>query len=387
MNIHTLHIQHVMLLAIFTLVTVINSFLFKGTKGLHWFSLYNFCALLGAIAIVFRNSIPDFLSIVLGNLCVMGAYASLFLSLCLLFGYTRRELQIHAALVLAGIVTMLLYGWIIPNRLIALSLVLGFQQLQITLQILRKEDGSLRHIGSPLALMVGTLAIVNFVRFFGVIHIGAPVDYLQSGPFLAWIVPINACLQAGTVVAYVWMTSSLLQRELQIQASTDPLTGLLNRRAIEVGAEREIHRCRQQHLHISAVVFDLDGFKHINDSLGHRFGDLALIAVANCLADFVRPSDLAARIGGDEFAILLPRTSLAAAKEMVEDLRDCIAALNIADEGATATVTASFGIAQADNAISWDDLLVRCDKNLYAAKHAGGNTVAATNTRHTLVSL
>jgi len=387
MNIHTLHIQHVMVLAVFTLLTVINSFLFKGTKGIHWFSLYNLSALLGALAVAFRNYIPDFVSIVIGNLCVISAYACFFVSLCLLFGYRRRQLQMHAFFILCGIVSMLLYGWLIPNtkfRLIALSLVLACQQMQIVFQILRKKDGSFRYIGSSLALMVGALACANIVRFIGIIHTGAPSDYLQAGPFLAWIVPINACLQAGTMVAYVWLTSSLLQHELQIQASTDPLTGLLNRRAMEVRAQREINRCLQQQVQVSAVVFDLDGFKLINDTLGHKFGDLALIAVAACLEHSMRPSDLAARIGGDEFAVLLPRTSLTDAQNLVQHLRLSIAGLDIADENTSAHVTASFGIARADTATSWDELLVRCDKNLYEAKHSGGNAVAAAG--HLLVS-
>jgi len=267
-------------------------------------------------------------------------------------------------------VTMLLYDWIMPDtrlRLIAYSLVLGCQQAQIVLQICRKEDGSLRHMGSPMALMVGALSLTNLVRLIGVTFFGAPQNYLQATAFLAWVVPINTCLQCGAMVAYVWMTS------------TDPLTGLLNRRSFGLDSERELSRCAQQRRPISAFVLDLDDFKPINDSLGHKSGDITLIAVAECLKHSMRASDLLARIGGDEFAVILPNTPLAAAQQIVERLRTTIEALDIVDDDVHIRVTASFGLAQAKAFSSLDPLVARCDKALYAAKRAGGNTVAVDN--------
>jgi diguanylate cyclase (GGDEF)-like protein len=368
-----------MLLSVFTLLTLLNSFLYRGTKGIHWFSLYNGFALLGAIAVAFRGFIPDFVSIVVGNLCVIAGYAALFISLAVLFGYRRSQLQIHAIFVFFGAATMLLYGWLIPDtrlRLIAYSLVLGCQQAHIVVQICRKEDGSLRHIGSPMALMVGALSLTNLVRLIGVIFFGAPKDYLQASAFLAWIVPINTCLQCGAMVAYVWMTSSLLRLDLQVQASTDPLTGLLNRRSFGLDAERALSRCAQQSRPLSAFVLDLDDFKPINDSLGHKCGDRTLIAVAECLKHSMRASDLLARIGGDEFAVILPNTPLVAAQQIVERLRTTVEALDIVDDDIHVRVTASFGLAQTKAFSSLEHLVARCDKALYAAKRAGGNTVA-----------
>ena len=383
MGIHILHVQHVMLLSVLTLLTLANAALYRGIRGIHWFTLYNICALLGALSVSLRGGLPDFVSIVVGNLFVISAYAALFFSLTELFGRQRRQLYLHALFIAIGVVTMVLYGSFEPDtrlRLMAYSFVLGCQQAQIALLILRKEDGSLRRIGGPMAAVVGALALTNLIRLIGVSYQGAPNDYLQAGPFLAWIVPINTCLQCGAMVSYVWMTSALLRRDLQIQASTDPLTGLLNRRAIQLGAEREIEGCMQRHCPISAVFLDLDAFKPINDTYGHKLGDATLIAVAACLQRGMRSTDLLARIGGDEFAALLPNTSLRDATDIAERLRIAIAELVVPYAAAPIRLTGSFGISQADEHVTWDLLASRCDQALYVAKRAGGNTVSNDST-------
>ena len=378
--IHTLHIEHVMLLLLYTMITVVNSWMYKGMKGIHWFSLYNLFALLGALSVALRGSIPDFVSIVVGNLFVVAGYFVLFLSLAALFGGKRYILWMQSLLVFAGAVTMLQWGLFHPDtrlRLIAYSIVLGCQQALITFFVLRKKDHTLRRAGGPIAIMLAALAFTNLVRVLGVFHAGAPADYLQAGPFLSWIVMINSCLQCGAMVSYVWMTAALLRNDLEVQASTDPLTGLLNRRAIERAADHQITACSQSAAPICAILVDLDRFKSINDTFGHHCGDSVLVSVASALKTCIRQSDLLARMGGDEFAVLLPFTSIEAATKRAEDLRSVIENLNWTDGNSGIRVTASFGLAQMDPAVpSWDNLVFQCDKALYAAKHAGRNAAS-----------
>jgi diguanylate cyclase (GGDEF)-like protein len=378
-DIHTLHIEHVVLLALYTLVTVVNSLLYKGMKGIHWFSLYNLFALLGALAVALRGQIPDFLSIVVGNLFVVFGYCLLFLSLAEFFGRKTFHLYLQGTLLMVAVATMLQYGYFHPNtpdRLIAYSVVLGIQQAHIALYLLSKREGALRLATGSMALMLAALSAANVIRIIGVAHRGAPNNYLNAGPFLAWIVVINSCLQCGAMVAYVWMTAAFLRRDLQIQASTDPLTGLLNRRAIELAAEREISAHRRSHAPISAIVLDLDNFKKINDSHGHHCGDATLIAIASCLQRGMRREDLLARIGGDEFAILLPNTSQEQMNEIAERLRASIEATSVVYGQVQAGVTASFGLGHLrDGGDTWEDLFMRCDKALYEVKRAGGNLI------------
>ncbi len=378
MGIHTLHIEHVMLLAVYTALTIANSLLYRGIKGIHWFTLYNVLALLGAICVEQRGNISDFVSIVIGNLLVIGAYFVLFLSLAALLKFRRHNLWLHVALVGVGVITMLQWGLFKPDttlRLIAYSAVLGTQQALIALFIMRREDNPLRRACGPLALVLAGLCLSNLIRIVGVFSTGAPADYLKAGPFLSWIVMINACLQCGAMVSYVWITAALLRNDLEVQAATDPLTGLLNRRAIEREAERLISVCALADEPITAIIIDLDHFKSINDSFGHHYGDRTLIAVANTLRSSVRPGDLVGRMGGDEFALVLPFTPMEAATQRAEQLRAAIEALAPVIDGADGrSITASFGLAEADDlASTWSHLVIRCDQALYAAKGVGGN--------------
>jgi len=376
-GIHTLHIEHVMLLFVYTALTIANSLLYRSMKGIHWFTLYNVLALLGAICVEQRGNIPDFVSIVIGNLFVIAAYFVLFLSLAALLSFRRRNLWLHLALVAAGVITMFQWGLFKPDttlRLISYSAILGLEQALIALFIMRRKDNPLRRACAPLALMLIGLCLANVIRIVGVVSTGAPANYLQAGPFLSWIVMINACLQCGAMVSYVWITAALLRYDIEIQASTDPLTGLLNRRAIEREAERHIAACALTDEPLSALIIDIDNFKSINDSLGHHYGDRALIAIASTLLASVRPGDLVARIGGDEFAIVLPGTSIEAATGRAEDLRAAIEALAPVAGADGKGITASFGLAEVtDLAPTWSQLVIQCDQALYAAKRGGGN--------------
>ncbi len=284
---------------------------------------------------------------------------------------------------------MMQYGYFHPDtklRLIAYSVVLGVQQAHIAFFLLRSQASALRRASLAMAVVLVGLALANFVRLLGVGYQGAPSNYLQAGNFLASIIVINTCLQCGVMVAYVWLTAAMLRRDLEVQASTDPLTGLLNRRAIEIAAETALLRGALPGVALSALTIDLDSFKEINDTFGHSCGDTTLIAVANCIQSELRAGDLLARTGGDEFAVLLPRTSLSVATEIAESLRRSIERLEIPcsvpgeqPEGRLLLpkITASFGLAEADGDSDWDHLITRCDKALYSVKRAGGNHVSS----------
>ena len=379
MDIHTLHVEHVVLLAVFTLLSVANSQVHKGMKGIHWFSLYNLFALLGAVSVALRGGIPDILSIVLGNMFVVVGYSLCFLSVAELVGRRNWQLYLQAVLVLVAALTMIQTGYVHPdtrNRLIAYSAVLFCQQFQIALMLLRKKIGSANIASYSMGAMLAGLALSNVIRIAGVTIQGVPQDYLKSGPFLAWIVVANSCLQCGAMVAYVWLTASLLRVVLEVQAATDPLTGLLNRRAFEAESEKKFAESRFANQPISAVIIDLDDFKVINDTFGHHSGDATLVTVAKCLQNEMRKEDLLARIGGDEFAVVLPNTSLDAAQTIAERLRLSIQQARIDVGGKQTGLTASLGVAESHGTSeSWDQLLICCDHALYKVKHEGGNLV------------
>ena len=172
---------------------------------------------------------------------------------------------------------------------------------------------------------------------------------------------------------------SSANQELAFQASTDALTGLLNRRRMMHQIEQEVERARRYKLPLSLCMIDIDHFKRVNDSHGHPAGDRALMAVAGLLSASLRESDQIARFGGEEFVVLLPETDAALAQGLVERLRLAVADLQLqGDDGTLFTLTISGGIAELNAADHCDDgarMLMRADQALYGAKSGGRNRV------------
>jgi diguanylate cyclase (GGDEF)-like protein len=172
-------------------------------------------------------------------------------------------------------------------------------------------------------------------------------------------------------------------KRLQHQATTDPLTGLGNRRWLAEQVSEEVSRAIRRRASISVVLCDLDRFKKINDSHGHDVGDRVLIAAGDVIRRHLRHNDLAARIGGEEFCIVLPRTKLKDAEMIAERLRSALAVLDIPPL-LRGDITASFGIYQAATGETLEQMLLMSDKALYEAKRAGRNRVVRANEMETL---
>lgn len=170
-----------------------------------------------------------------------------------------------------------------------------------------------------------------------------------------------------------------MQEELARQARTDALTGLSNRRHFIEMAEQELVRAGRYGKALSILMFDLDEFKAINDTHGHHAGDCVLQKIAEICSQTLRDGvDIAGRMGGEEFAVLLPQTDAGQACEIAERLRRHIADAVISDgQGETLRVTASIGIATLSSETSVDNLLSRADKAMYEAKRAGRDKVCA----------
>lgn len=169
-----------------------------------------------------------------------------------------------------------------------------------------------------------------------------------------------------------------LQQELEQQAQTDALTGLCNRRHFYTLGRRELARCARTGAPLSLLMLDIDHFKSVNDSHGHETGDQALVALAGACAPELRENDVLARLGGEEFAVLLPDTGIATARHVAERLRAALAGLSLrSSAGASLGFTVSIGVscAQAWTADELDAMLRRADAALYRAKAAGRNQV------------
>lgn len=159
-------------------------------------------------------------------------------------------------------------------------------------------------------------------------------------------------------------------------ANIDLLTGIPNRRSYQIHLQQERLRCMRDGNPLCLAVWDIDHFKTINDRFGHQAGDKVLQCVARQITHHLRRSDFTARIGGEEFASLLPDCDTGDALRLAEELRNKIHHCNFATELGPIQVTLSCGIAQLDPNENDDALFARADSALYKAKSDGRNQVS-----------
>ncbi|HEX9077441.1 MAG TPA: sensor domain-containing diguanylate cyclase, partial [Anaerolineae bacterium] len=170
-----------------------------------------------------------------------------------------------------------------------------------------------------------------------------------------------------------------LYKDVQQLAITDELTGIYNRRGLYQFGEREVERARRFHRPLSAIMFDIDHFKWVNDRHSHAAGDQVLRALAECSQKNARHLDILGRYGGEEFVLLLPETDIPTASQVAERLRSSIQNTTVVFEGHEICVTASLGIAELTLAMAdLSALIAAADNALLAAKDAGRNRVSST---------
>lgn len=168
------------------------------------------------------------------------------------------------------------------------------------------------------------------------------------------------------------------QLNLRLLASTDGLTGCLRREAFFEAASRDLRLSYQFEWPTSCLMIDADHFKSINDNYGHEVGDEVLEALVQVIKSELRSTDILGRIGGEEFAVLLPRTSLTEARRVAERIREQVAKINIHAIPNPLKLTISAGVADARNGVdSLTKLLHEADMALLRAKQAGRNKVVA----------
>ncbi len=180
----------------------------------------------------------------------------------------------------------------------------------------------------------------------------------------------------GTAVFVLFMVASDLSEDMKQLAERDQLTGLLNRRGFNTLAANAYAVSRRSGNPVSVVMSDIDRFKFINDEFGHAAGDLALRHFAEALRQERRREDIIARVGGEEFALVLPGTGLADALQIAEELCRRVGSTPLIVDGECLPMTASFGVAtisEKDTCLT--DVVVRADRALYRSKREGRNRV------------
>jgi diguanylate cyclase (GGDEF)-like protein len=236
----------------------------------------------------------------------------------------------------------------------------------------QQQAASLRSICVPLTAhgqMLGLLSLQQFSR---------------SGDLSRNQTSTDTALSLATAVAEdlsLTHANVRLRESLHEQSIKDALTGLFNRRFVDEFLVRELARAERKTRQLSMIALDIDHFKRINDTFGHGAGDKVLQKIGTILQAHVRGSDVASRIGGEEFLLLLAESPLTLAVKRAEDIRSAIHKMALQYENKDlGLITASFGaVAFPDHGRTAESLIRAADRALYAAKNGGRNQVVSAN--------
>jgi diguanylate cyclase (GGDEF)-like protein len=243
----------------------------------------------------------------------------------------------------------------------------------------------LRHGGAPVSRVSGVILsaevmVMSYRAWLTNLRYTQPWEtvHAQTDPRWVYSLAAMALLTTCMVMCYLWYLVTELNIELAELARTDPLTGALNRRAMEEAALRETSRSMRHGNPLCMIVLDVDHFKLLNDTRGHAAGDCALQALVGQARTMLRANDLLARTGGEEFTLLLPDTSSATGLVVAERMRQAIENLEVMFENKPIRFTVSAGVAQFDSLLGgWESMMRRADSAMYDAKEHGRNAVRA----------
>lgn len=294
--------------------------------------------------------------------------ASIALGLVAIFGGEAPQRRRQLAL-------LFIYGLMLSHVTVISLLPLGFRYQLTSLLIL------------PLGASLFMPETKNLYRLQGFAFVVVQVGLWYQAPPRLDVVAAESSLVLTTFVTYLLGTMGIRSRQRQFlaehklreEAQRDELTGLHNRRYLERAAHEELRRAVRFHRPLAVVVVDIDKFKRVNDSYGHVAGDQVIKATGQCLLQAIRDCDVLARVGGEEFVVLLPETALEGAMTLAERLRLAVAGLQVAAGGQAVTWTVSCGVTEVqDSDRLFEEVLDRADACLYTAKGTGRDRVSST---------
>ena len=382
MDLQTLVIANLLLFLLYTAVMAIHGRLLGRSRAALWFAGANVCQSLAMVCLALaglglRGSVLFALSgvlLVAGALMLHRSFAELLDRPLLLW-------RLHLALlflVLTGsvVITRIAPGH--PVTTLLVSAILGVQAALTASALFSFAGDGVEAAGRFAGVALCIYSLINLMRVAVTLRY---TSWLSRGATAEmdriWLA---GCLLANGAAAFgfMFLSSAKLRLELLWRAQIDELTGLLNRWAFKKIAARDMLRCMRMRGRLAVVMMDLDGMKGINDRLGHSCGDVVLQTVSSTLQAAVRDRDSIARMGGDEFCILLPDTDLTEALTVAERLRSQIDALSIRYRSENVKIRASFGVSSSDrNGWNWQDLMDQSDAALYEAKRGGNQRVIA----------
>jgi diguanylate cyclase (GGDEF)-like protein len=379
------HLDPATLLIVSSVMTLLVGTLFmlswRQAPSSRALALWGVAHILGAIGsggLALRGQIPNLVSIAVSNAVVLAAYGLIWSGVR---SFEGRPIRIDLALAGAAIWCVLclepnFYGSI-ESRIIYASAVAAVYSGDAAVEFWR---GRRERLASRVVAVttLGLHAAFYLLRIPSTL-LAPPPPRLNplTSPWVAILCFVTLLFSIALAFTCMALVKERAEREQRIAASTDPLTGVANRRAFASAAQAAL----ASHRHAALLLFDLDRFKAVNDIHGHAVGDAVLMGFCAMVASLLPREAMLGRLGGEEFACLLPDASPAEALARAEELRRTFAGLAV-PELPSLRVSVSIGIALARNGSDFEMLMRRADAALYVAKHGGRDRVAVADLEH-----
>ncbi len=335
-----------------------------------------------------RDQVPDWLSIVVANTLLSISFVHLILAL---YVYNRKakQLPLMIAIIAATFVgeSLLTYVWPslygriwLMSVIMTLMSVLGIRAIYYKVEVITRPE----HMVAIL-LIIGIL--IMLVRALSFADIGM-LSLTASTPMQSIVFTYGLLLPVVATSGFLLMCADRLNKNLTQLATLDPLTGVFNRRTMSELANTAIAASKRHGRALSLLILDIDHFKRINDQFGHEAGDLALCRFVELVREVMRENDVIARIGGEEFVLILPDSNERMALEIAERIRQRLDDSHFSISGWTVPLRVSIGVGTLGPEISnLETLLRETDHAMYEAKRGGRNRVVPVSAMHSRSAL
>jgi diguanylate cyclase (GGDEF)-like protein len=338
--------------------------------AVRWWT-YSFLSIaVGVLLVAQRGTIGDLWTIALGNLLII-AGAWLMYAGTARFGRWPVAWRFMLPVIALSGVALLFWTFVQPDfraRVVVFSVATGFAWLMMVRELWRSSHTGMRITYRFVASVYAACIVASFGRMIHTVFEGG-AQIFTTGPTETLWLSAGMAILFFSPFGFLLMTSQRLQLRLDRLANEDELTGVLNRRAFLSRATGKS---------AAVLALDIDHFKRLNDRYGHAAGDAMLRGFARAVAAQLRPQDLFARVGGEEFWVLLPQTDIATAVQVAERLRVAVSETRAQHDAETLQVTVSIGV----SGVTDGDLaaaLSAADRAMYQAKTRGRNRVVAAD--------
>ena len=381
MHYETLFFANIASMTVFTVCISLLAWHNRRVVGMRWFAGSLIVGLVKLILQALEGKVPPFVSSMLQLQLYLISFTMQFMGLH--WFVVRKPIRHRwpfVGLALALVVYAVLYAEKIPysNNVINIPFVMVcgasawilFRHGRGAFATVSQMTGIILCGEMGVAAYRAVLTNERYAQPWKLIHVKTDPEWLYSLAAMAF-------LATFMVMCDLWFLVAELQGELNMLARTDPLTGALNRRALEEAALREGARSIRYGHVLCMIMLDVDHFKKLNDTRGHAAGDCALQALVQTVKLLLREQDLLARTGGEEFTIMLPETPASKGIVVAERIRQAIEALEVSFATGPIQFTVSLGVAQFDASHgNWEGMMQHADMAMYEAKEHGRNSVA-----------